>query len=193
MYSLFIDTHSDLIIVILYKNGCILDSKKLSSHQSHSNNLVPMIKEILEDNNLKSENINEVIVINGPGSFTGSRIGVTVAKTFAYALNLPIKVLSSLEQKVFSSENEEERLVVENDKNGYFVGIFKDYKLQGEMFYLNNKEFSEYVKNNHCQNKIIDDADIDYQKIFSFIESLPILNYHEVKPLYIKQIEALND
>jgi hypothetical protein len=61
------------------------------------------------------------------------------------------------------------------------------------MFYLNNKEFSNYVKNNNYENKIIDDVEINYQQLFGFIKQLPILNYHEVKPLYVKQIEALND
>lgn len=193
MYSLFIDTHSDLIVIILYKDGIVLTTKKISSNQSHSNNLIPIISEALSENSLKPENINEVIVINGPGSFTGSRIGVTVAKTFAYALKLPIKTISSLEQKAFSSESKDLNVVVESDKNGYFIGLFKDFKLQGEMFYLSNKEFDEYIKVNNYEENIVDNINIDYQKLFDFIKNLPILNYHEVKPLYVKQIEALND
>ena len=192
MYSLFIDTHSDLMVIALYKNGTLINIKKIESNQSHSNNLIPTIKDILDGYKIKSNDIKEIMVNNGPGSFTGVRIGVTVAKTFAYALNLPIKTVSSLQIKAISS-SKEDKLVVESDKNGYFVGLFKNNELQNKMFYLNNLEFKEYIKNKNYEGIIIDKIEIDYEKLYKFIETIESLNYHEVKPLYVKQIEVLND
>ena len=192
MYSLFVDTHNDIMVIALYDNGELKSIKEIESNQSHSNNLIPAIKEILNSNKISPSDIKEVIVDNGPGSFTGVRIGVAVAKTFAYALDLPIKTISSLQIKSFSS-NQSLKLVVENDRNGYFVGLFKNDQLQGEMFYLSNLEFKEYIKNNNYEEILIDKIKIDYSNLYKLISTLKVTNYHEVKPLYIKQIEALND
>ena len=81
MYSLFIDTHNELIKIILFKDGKILTDKEKMSNMQHSVYTMPMIEEILKENNIESSNLNEIIVVNGPGSFTGVRIGVTIAKT----------------------------------------------------------------------------------------------------------------
>ena len=54
---------------------------------------------------------------------------------------------------------------------------------------MNKSLYSEF-KNN---NKVIVDVDIDYEKVYEFIMTLNSLNPHEVKPLYIKGISALND
>ncbi len=193
MHSLFIDTHNDLMVVVLYQNGEVLGISKIGSNQNHSNNLIPTISKLLEKNNLKSQDINEIIVVNGPGSFTGIRIGVTVAKTFAYALKLPIKSITSLEQKNINNSSKSLKLVVENDKNGYFCGIFENKKLIKEMFYLSNIQFKKYIEENNYEGNIVDDIGIDYKKVYDFTKRLPVLNYHEVKPIYVKQIEALND
>lgn len=193
MYALLIDTHNDLAVVCLYKDSQVLTIKKLASNQSHSNNLMVMISEVLEFNNLNPKDLNEVFVVAGPGSFTGSRIGVTVAKTFAYALNIPIKVISSLEQKAISSNSKDLKVCIESDKNGCFIGLFQGITLQNEMFYLSKKDFDEYIKTNEYAENIVDDIELNYDQIYKFISALPSLNPHEVKPLYVKVIEVLND
>ena len=83
MYSLFIDTHIYDIVVILFKNGKIF--KKSIIEKARGSELLPCIKELTDLND-----INEIIVVNGPGSFTGIRTGITVAKTIAYVKNIPI-------------------------------------------------------------------------------------------------------
>lgn len=192
MYSLFIDTHNDLMVIGLFYNAKVLSILKSKSSQSHSNNLIPMIEKLCHQNHIESTNLNEIIVVNGPGSFTGVRIGVTVAKTFAYALNIPIKTISSLELKAISSDKETLKVCIEGDKNGYFIGLFDNNKLQNEMFYLGAKEFKEYLEINNYEANIIDEIELDYQKIYDYITTLPSLNAHEVKPLYVKNIEVQN-
>ena len=48
---------------------------------------MPMIASIFDENNLDIKDLDKIIVVNGPGSFTGIRIGLSIAKTIAYALN----------------------------------------------------------------------------------------------------------
>ena len=79
---LFIDTHDELITIGLEYNDKLFIKTKESEY-SHSIFTMPMIKEIFEENNLNINDLDKVIVINGPGSFTGIRIGITIAKTLA--------------------------------------------------------------------------------------------------------------
>ena len=85
MYQLFIDTHGEIIILALYKNGDVLEVLKKQSNQSHSVYVINMIIELLNKNNITKNDINELYVVNGPGSFTGIRIGVTIAKTWHFS------------------------------------------------------------------------------------------------------------
>ena len=97
MNSLFIDTHDKDIIITLFKNGKVLEASLKSSERHHSDFTMSMIESVLKNNNLTVHELDEILVVNGPGSFTGVRIGVTIAKTLAYTLNIPIKTITSLE------------------------------------------------------------------------------------------------
>ena len=188
MYSLFIDTHMNKIVIVLFKDGKILKKLERDSVQSHSVLVIPMIRDVLKSICLAIEDLNDLIVVNGPGSFTGVRIGVTIAKTMAYTLNIPIRVISSLETLVASIDTKESKIVSLNDRNGYFVGSFnEDNKLVGDYIYLSNAEYSEYALSNIVINKV---TDIDYEKVFCFAKQKEATNPHLVNPLYIKKIEV---
>lgn len=183
MYTLYIDTHSKDIIIILYKDGKILSCNKKESEMNHSVYTMPMIDSILKENNIETKDLNEIAVVCGPGSFTGVRIGVTIAKTMAYLLNIPIKVVDILELKsIFVHDNK--KIVVEEEKNGKYVGIFD--KNNKEYMYLKNSEYEEFCKSNEIDYV----EDIDYLKVYEYIKNKNSVNPHSVNPLYIKKIEV---
>lgn len=57
---------------------------------------MPLIEWLLQQAQLKPKDLDEIIVTEGPGSYTGLRIGVTTAKTLAYTLNIRLYGVSSL-------------------------------------------------------------------------------------------------
>lgn len=187
IYTLYIDTHSNNLIIALLKDGVLLSLKELESLQSHSIHTMPMIDGILKDNNLKINDIKEIIVVNGPGSFTGVRIGVTIAKTLAFTLNIPIKTISSLLIKVISSEKPE-KITLVTDRNGKFVGEFNGNEQISEYRYLKNDEYEEYIKDKNMD--IIDNIDIDYKKVYEYLREQEGINPHIVNPIYVKNIEV---
>ena len=182
MYSLFIDTHDEMIKIILFQDGKIEQKEIKSSSMKHSVITMPTIDEILNKNNIKATDLNEILVVNGPGSFTGVRIGVTIAKTFAYLLNIPIKVIDVLEMKSIFI-NKPNKIVIESEKNGKYIGIFNDDK---KYLYLTNSEYKEFEKNNEIS--LIED--IDYEKVYEYLKTKESINPHAVNPLYIKKIEV---
>jgi len=188
MYTLFIDTHDKDVVIVLYKDGIVFNSKIINTNSKHSQVTLPTIRDILNESNISVNDLNEILVVNGPGSFTGERIAVTISKTIAYALNIPIKTIDSL--SIMAVNVDGEKVVVNEDKNGAFVGYFdKDNNLLDEIKYLSKSAYEE-VKSS---NKIITSVDIDYNKVYEYSKKIKSLNPHDVKPLYAKGITGLND
>src|SRR5690606_5360522 len=75
----------------------VLCERTVSAERNHSVRLLPEIEAAVEAAGLRPRDIRAVAAGCGPGSYTGVRIGVTTAKTFAWALGLPVYGVSSLE------------------------------------------------------------------------------------------------
>lgn len=87
---LYIDTsHPKVVEVKLKKHEEELDSLR-GENDYGSQILLPLIEQILKKNNLDYEDLTEVKVATGPGSFTGLRVGISVANALAFALKIPV-------------------------------------------------------------------------------------------------------
>ena len=177
---LFIDTHTELITIALKTNDNLFIKTKESEY-SHSIYTMPMIEELFKENNLNVKDLDEIIVVNGPGSFTGIRIGLSIAKTIAYALNLKIHTISSLKAYLISSDINEEKMAVIEDNKGYYVCAFDK----------NNNTIVEetYLEENPYQYKEVDYR-LDINKIIEYCNKFESENPHHIKANYIKKIEV---
>lgn len=191
MYTLFISTFDKIITIGLLKNGEVVSELTKESSKNHSIHTMPMIDEILKINNLSTSYLNEIIVVNGPGSFTGVRIGVTIAKTLAYTLNIPIKTITSLKAYAVSNDSDTNKLVVIEDLKGKYIGYFDSYNnLLSDYTYLKNNEFIEYIKDK--KQYLINKNTFNLNKIYKALKNENATNPHIVNPIYIKGIDALN-
>lgn len=183
MMTLLLDTHTNEIVIVLYENDQILIEKEVSVVYNHSIDTIPTLVETLEKVNKDIHDLTEIIIVNGPGSFTGVRIGVTIAKTLAYTLNIPIKVMSSLLIKAVSTNHQGNINIGEEEKNGLFYATFtKDNELIGDYEYYSNNE-SKNLKNDYVKDILI-----DYLKVYEYAQTIKPTNPHAVNPLYVKKI-----
>lgn len=189
MYSLFIDTHDLDLVIALYKDKKLKDKEIKESLRNHSDYTMPIIDEIIKRNNIGVHDIKEILVVNGPGSFTGVRIGVTIAKMLAYTLNVPIKSIDSITMYGISDNDTNKKLVLIPDVKGSYGGVFENNKLIGKLFYKSKAELEEYIKENNI-NKIVEN-NIDFNKIIEHFENIEPTLAHVVNPIYVKVIEAL--
>lgn len=97
MKILCIETSSPLCGVAILEDTKLIDKIELNNGLTHSETLMPLIRDILEKNNMSLKNIDLISIDIGPGSFTGIRIGISTAKAFADSLNIPCVGISSLE------------------------------------------------------------------------------------------------
>ncbi len=70
--------------------GEIVENKKFAAERKLSEKLLLEIDKLLKENKLKLQDLSAIEVNLGPGSFTGTRIGVAVANTFAFSLGIPV-------------------------------------------------------------------------------------------------------
>ncbi len=97
MLILGIDTSSQYGVAALCKNKDVLASVSVNVCPTHSERLMPSIEFLLESNGSNIKDLDAVAIGIGPGSFTGLRVGVCAAKGMAFALNIPLIPVSSLE------------------------------------------------------------------------------------------------
>lgn len=175
MTTLFIDTHLWDIVIILLKDGKVVNKAEVINKKNNSEYIFPTITKVIDN-----ETLDEIVVVNGPGSFTGVRLGVTIAKTLAYTLNIPIKVIDAL--KVMAISNVSSKVAID-DNNGYYVGEFDDN-------YNSLKEYT-YIKKEE-DTKLGEDFDINYtidiEKVYEYLKNVDSVNPHGVNPIYIKKI-----
>ena len=135
MKILAIDTSSEVCGVCILENDNLIDDNSLSNGMTHSENLMPLISDILERNNLKISDIELITCVVGPGSFTGIRIGVATIKALAEINNIKIAEITSLELLAGNIENSEIKVSIIDARNDQvYCGVFdKNNKLIEDM------------------------------------------------------------
>ena len=96
MNILGIDTTTKLASCTILSNDKYY-TKSISNEVTHSEKLLPVIHEAFKENNLTLDDIDLLAAINGPGSFTGIRIGLATIKAFAQVKDIDIYSISSID------------------------------------------------------------------------------------------------
>ena len=158
MYTLFIDTHLWDILIYLLKDGKIVDKECVINKKNNSEYIFSCIVKVIDGIKL-----DEILVVSGPGSFTGVRLGVTIAKTLAYILSIPIKTVTALECMAISNNVYK---VAFSDSNGYYVGNFDEsFNLIEDYSYLKDQDFV----NLNTNNAYLTEYNIDVEKIRGYL------------------------
>jgi tRNA threonylcarbamoyladenosine biosynthesis protein TsaB len=93
---LAIETSSNVCSVAVWRNGKVLSVKESSEKNAHSKTLTLMIQELLAKYEISKKNIDAIAVSMGPGSYTGLRIGVSVAKGLCYGWEKPLIAVDTI-------------------------------------------------------------------------------------------------
>ncbi len=92
-----IETSTNVCSVALSKDDELIAEKTSFQSNSHSKLLAHFIDDILKENNISPKKLKAIAVSQGPGSYTGLRIGVSTAKGLAYSLNIPLIAIDTLQ------------------------------------------------------------------------------------------------
>jgi tRNA threonylcarbamoyladenosine biosynthesis protein TsaB len=96
MQILAIDTSTEFLSLALWLNGRVL-SRDIHAGQTHSQQILPTLRELLDEAKIELKTIDGIAFGAGPGSFTGLRIACGVAQGLAFGANLPVVAVSTLQ------------------------------------------------------------------------------------------------
>lgn len=205
MIKLFIDTATSRLIVGIYKDNKELYLENVEAHNDLSSRVLPTIKKICEEVNIKINDVDEIYVVNGPGSFTGIRVGVTIAKTLAWSLNKKIYTVSELQLQASCGKKKYVVPMIDARRGYVYAGVYnKNLKSIIKDQYIKLEELkdlvSEYstdeltfVSYDKFENAVV--PEIDVERLLTKGKFKEI-NPHNVNPNYLKKTEAeekLND
>lgn len=200
---LSIDTFSEILGISL------IDGHKLVLRQSYEK-LKPFSELLMEKIDVSFKQLGyepsvlyAVVVNKGPGAFTGLRVGITVAKTISYSLNIPIYTYGSLEAMAFKYRfyNGEITTAINAGKGECYVGKFyADFEGINKLEDIKLKKIKDFKEEKHNGLVVVKNIDISGEKVVHLIEDLSVdgafyaLKNHliedpfKLEPLYIRSL-----
>lgn len=209
MKCLYIDTTSNFLYTGVVEEDNLLCERKIKFDKDLSTMALSTMVEMLEETNISPKDINKIILVNGPGSFTGCRIGITIAKTYAWTLAIPITTITSLEAMALLKDDYDFYVpVIDARRDCVFAGIYDKENNQIMTNQYVKKNVVETAINNMSDNFVYitnDDIELNGKVIKYNPDILSIvLKYKDKEPVnphgidaeYLKLTEAeekLND
>ncbi len=202
MKVLYIDTSSSYLYAGIVSDDKLLCEVKKEFGHSLSEEALPNIARLFAEKKLAAKDIDKILVVNGPGSFTGIRIGITIAKVYAWSLNIPIATLSALEVMALSSSSEMVHVPIINARRGYvFAAIYdqankemlspRHIKLEELLQELQKQKDYTFITNDEFEEiENIEKYNPDIEKVVNHFKNIEPINPHGVNPNYLKLTEA---
>lgn len=145
MIDIYLDSSNTSMSVGLGDDNHIIASTSYEAWQRQSEVMIPELNKLLDDNHFNKDDIRSVVVCIGPGSYTGVRISITIAKTISAALNVPIFPISSL-HALKDFDKPSICLINARSKRSY-IGVYEgdNCLLKDQIF--TNEQVLDYIKN----------------------------------------------
>lgn len=126
MKILAIDTSTTHSSCSVMEDNNIVGDFSINQSMSHNEILLVMVDEVLKKLNIDIEDIDLFVAVTGPGSFTGIRIGVTVVKALAMALNKPIVAVNTLEALSFGVFSDKKKIpLIDARGERVYYGVYE--------------------------------------------------------------------
>ena len=197
MKILSIDTSQKNTHITLDLNGKVLSESSVA-FVPHSKTLMTSIEKLMIEGKVSIDDLDAIAVVTGPGSFTGCRLSLSIAKGMAYPHNIPLIAITSLELLLYPFKNEKNVIsVLKGIGNELFV-------LNNNQMYLDNVD--NFIQNLSKDTSVIvldlDNLQLPNQKQVAYsTQNLALLarekfekndftDIVELKPLYLRECQA---
>ncbi|MBN2876553.1 MAG: tRNA (adenosine(37)-N6)-threonylcarbamoyltransferase complex dimerization subunit type 1 TsaB [Bacilli bacterium] len=188
---LVIDTATKYIYLSLIVENKVKQTVYQEGINNHSVTIIPFLSEMLEKEHLTLKDITEVIIGIGPGSYTGVRIGVTVAKMIGYLNDIPVTTISSLALMATASDAERIIPMIDARRGNAFIASL--IQRDGTLMYEREDSLTHvetFLKETQTPYAIIESGVPNAEKILGSALLQPIDDIHELIPNYLQATEA---
>lgn len=204
MITLFIDTSSADVSIAIVKGEEVLSKITESIPNQHSIYTVSFLDKVLKEAGLMPKDIEKIMVVTGPGSFTGVRIGVTIAKVYAYLENIQIIPVSSLKMMALSVEHNYCLSLIDARHDHYYIGLYdqennevisEQYNTKEKVLEIIDKYHPTILSNEQIkiEEYQISKQSLNILKIITYYQDKVSSNPHLVLPNYLKLPQALEE
>ena len=193
MVSLLLDSSNIKLGVAIAKDNKIIDFKYYDAWQRQSEYMMSEIETLLKNNNIDPSEVNEIISTRGPGSYTGVRISLTIAKIWGFCREIDVFALSSLQ--VLKKNNLPSVCVINARSARSYIGIYEGNKVILEDTILTNDEVLKFLEDNPqyvlCgETKYLKkegyETDIFEEMLSIRKDAKPVKDILGLKPVYLK-------
>lgn len=202
MKILYVDTSSDYLYSGIVINDTLVSECQEKLGKDLSKEALPRIISVFNKANIIPKDLDKIIVVTGPGSFTGIRIGVTIAKTIAWGFNIPIVPISGLTAMAISNKRAGYSMPLVDARRGFVYGalydndinpIIDDIHIPLDELTKKSHDYSPItvITNNEIETEYnISSYEPDILKIVTYFKNKEGLNPHMINPIYLKKTEA---
>lgn len=193
MITILLDSSNTNLSVGIARDNLLLEYISYEAWQRQSEYMIPELDKLLSKYNVSRDEIKEVMVAKGPGSYTGVRIAITIAKTIATALDAKLYAVSSLRvQKACKNPS----ICLINARSGRsYIGVYEDDKVLLDDQIMKNEDVLNYIKE-HPNYSVCGDVKYlglegvvsnNIQEMLSLKNVLEHVNPLSLKPVYMKE------
>lgn len=199
MKKMIVDTSSTAASVAVLEDGLIKGEFTIHTERTHSEKLMPMIECLMRQLDLKIEDIDEFAVCEGPGSFTGVRIGISTVKAFAQPTDKPIKTFTSMKllSGAFSHHNGLVLSMIDAKRDSVYYGVYRWH--HGSVFTVEEGVKNIEVLLNDLENNFLNEnilvtgeATWKYKEVFKSLSNLNLHNRYVVTDQKTAVLSASN-
>lgn len=185
---LTIDTSTDILYVTLVVHQQVVFSKAEKGSKDHAIKLMPAVIEAFEQTNFNRQDLDAIIVGEGPGSYTGIRMGVVVGKMLALEWGIPLYKVSSL-LFMASAYDGQVAAMIDARKEHVFAAVYHlrdDLKIELNPTYISKEELIKKFPNAHFVTTFEPDI-IRLLKLNCFEKVEDVSGF---TPIYLRQTQA---
>lgn len=184
-YTLFIDTTNNFCYIGLYKSNDLLDYFRLQVNKNVTDIIVDSINKLLINNKVKNEQLTHMCVNVGPGSFTGVKVGVIVAKTWKM-WNPKIKI-STINSLLLQTTVRPSISVIDAKSKKLYFAIYDKTKVLVKPCLIDASELDKYTKKYKKFTLVQDKIDDMYSNFLLHKKDFKeVKNIDKLEPLYLK-------
>lgn len=194
MYTLCMDTSHILLGLAILKDDEVIASYQSYCWKRQSEEIFIKLKELMDEAKISPKDIQQVVITEGPGSYTGVRIAMTIAKVFCAMANLPLYTIGTLD--LYAALEKECSVLLDARGNRAYFASYKAGKRENELTIIDFSSFDSTV----LTAPIIGDASLIGKETFypnlgnCFLAAKKnwklAENIHLVVPEYLKPSES---
>jgi tRNA threonylcarbamoyl adenosine modification protein YeaZ len=196
MITLAMDTAYKQLVVGLYKDHTLLKGVSLEAFKKQSETVFVELNALLKECGLTYKDINEIVITDGPGSYTGIRIAMTIAKVLCTQLPIDLYVISTMQ--LYAGKQKDVNVILDARSKRAYCGHVHEGKMEEEECILSLDQIPAWLQENKGvlagDAYLVEQEGISSNYLQNFMDVREywrkVDNVHALTPRYLKESDA---